>query len=143
MVKTPGDYPPSLPDRAGRYVSVIHKAIRAAVPKLKPDILHVMLGYGPFHYKHASGHEGDWFVVGLASQKNYVSRYICACDKNGYLAEKNKSRLRRSSRRPQLHTLQEARRLEFEGGDGVSQESRGVGAEAGRVFAGPVRNFSG
>lgn len=58
-----------------------------------PDILHVMLGYGPFHYKHASGHEGDWFVVGLASQKNYVSRYICACDKNGYLAEKNKSRL--------------------------------------------------
>ncbi|MGZ8450523.1 MAG: hypothetical protein ACXWZE_00375 [Candidatus Binatia bacterium] len=93
MVKTPGDYPPSLPEPRRKIVSVIHKAIRAALPKLMPDILHVMLGYGPFHYKHASGHEGDWFVVGLASQKNYVSRYICACDKNGYLAEKNKSRL--------------------------------------------------
>ncbi|MGZ8441927.1 MAG: hypothetical protein ACXW6K_00545 [Candidatus Binatia bacterium] len=82
-----------MPEPRRKIVSVIHKAIRAALPKLMPDILHVMLGYGPFHYKHASGHEGDWFVVGLASQKNYVSRYICACDKNGYLAEKNKSRL--------------------------------------------------
>ena len=52
-----------------------------------------MLGYGLYHYKYASGREGDWFVVGLASQKNYVSLDICACDKDGYLAENNQSRL--------------------------------------------------
>ncbi len=63
------------------------------MPKLKPHIIHGMLGYGLYHYKYASGREGDWFVVGLASQKNYVSLYIRAYDKDGYLAENNQSRL--------------------------------------------------
>ncbi len=51
------------------------------------------MGYGPYRYKYASSREGDWFVVCLASQKNYISLYICACDDNGYLVENNKERL--------------------------------------------------
>ena len=93
MVKTPSVYLGSLAAPRRKIPSAIHKAIRAAVPKLKPHIIHVMLGYGLYHYEYASGRDGDWFVVGLASQNNYVSLYICACDTDGYLAESNQSRL--------------------------------------------------
>ena len=63
------------------------------MPKFKLHIMHCMLGYGLYHYNYASGREGDWFVVVLASQKNYVSLSIYGCDKNGYFAEKIKNRL--------------------------------------------------
>lgn len=92
-IKTPSHYLASLAEPRRKVLTAIHKAIRAAAPKLKPHVMHGMLGYGQYHYKYASGREGDWFVVGLASQKNYISLYICACDKGGYLAEKNKGRL--------------------------------------------------
>lgn len=52
-----------------------------------------MLGYGPYHYKYASGREGDSAIVSLASQKNHISIYICATDGDEYIAEKNKARL--------------------------------------------------
>lgn len=67
--------------------------IKKAVPTLKPQFAYNMLGYGSFHYKSKSGREGDWPVVSLASQKNYISVYVC-CIKNGtYLAEANKDNL--------------------------------------------------
>jgi len=85
-----------------------------------------ILVYGLYHYKYASGREGDWFVVGLASQKNYVSLYTCACDKDGYLAENNQDRLGKASVGRSC-ILQGARRLELEGGAGAGQESRPIG----------------
>ena len=71
----------------------LHKAICKAAPKLKPHIAYGMIGYGNYHYKYASGREGDCPVVALASQKQYISLYICCCGKDGYLPEKNKKRL--------------------------------------------------
>ncbi|MFZ9683610.1 MAG: DUF1801 domain-containing protein [Cephaloticoccus sp.] len=52
-----------------------------------------MLGYGPFHYQYASGREGDSAVICLASQKHYISLYVCACTPAGYLTEVNQGRL--------------------------------------------------
>jgi hypothetical protein len=52
-----------------------------------------MLAYGRWHYKYGSGREGDWFRIGVASNKNYISLYICAGDKNGYIAEQYKDAL--------------------------------------------------
>jgi len=52
-----------------------------------------MLGDGAYHYKYASGREGDTAVVSLASQKNHISVYMCATEDDEYLAEKNKERL--------------------------------------------------
>ena len=52
-----------------------------------------MLAYGPWHYKYASGREGDWFRIGVASDKNYISLYICASDGDGYVAERYKAAL--------------------------------------------------
>lgn len=92
-IMTPQDYLEQLPEDRRKVVSALHREIRAAAPELKPHIAYGMLGYGPIHYRTRSGCEGDWFVVGLASQKNYLSLYICRCDGDGYLVEKNKSRL--------------------------------------------------
>ena len=92
-IETPEQYIANLPEPRRSALQAIHDAIRAAAPELEPHVAHGMLGYGPFHYKYASGREGDWFVVGLASQKNYISLYLCAAEPDGYLAEKNKHRL--------------------------------------------------
>lgn len=92
-IKTPADYLAHLPDDRKAALTALDRAIRKAVPKLKPVIVYGMLGYGPFHYKYASGREGDWVVIALASQKNYISLYLCACTPGGYLAEINKHRL--------------------------------------------------
>ena len=54
-----------------------------------------VIGYGSFHYRSKSGREGDWFPIGLANQKRYVSLYLCAADDDGYLAEANAERLGR------------------------------------------------
>jgi len=35
-----------------------------------------MLGFGEFHYRYASGHEGDTFVVGFAYRKTGISIYL-------------------------------------------------------------------
>ena len=76
----------------------VHAAIRKAVPKLTPEIMTGMgsspvIGYGKYHYKSASGREGDWFLIGLTAGKNYYSLHICAGDKDGYLVEQNAAKL--------------------------------------------------
>jgi len=35
-----------------------------------------MLGYGPFHYRYASGREGDTAKVSLASRRQHISLYV-------------------------------------------------------------------
>ncbi|MEZ5413996.1 MAG: DUF1801 domain-containing protein [Opitutaceae bacterium] len=92
-INTPADYLAQLPADRKAALTTLHRTIRRAVPKLKPVIVYGMLGYGPFHYRYASGREGDTAIICLASQKNYISLYLCACTPEGYLAELNKHRL--------------------------------------------------
>lgn len=35
-----------------------------------------VIGFGRFHYKSASGQEGDWFPVGFASRKAAITVYL-------------------------------------------------------------------
>jgi hypothetical protein len=35
-----------------------------------------VVGFGTFHYKSASGQEGDWFPVGFASRKAAITIYL-------------------------------------------------------------------
>jgi hypothetical protein len=37
-----------------------------------------LIGFGNYHYKYASGHEGDCFVAGFASRKTALTLYITA-----------------------------------------------------------------
>lgn len=91
--KTPEEYIKNLPDDRRATFETVHKAILKAIPKLKPRIIYGMIGYGKYHYKSKSGREGDWSLVLLANQKNYISLYVCAAEDGQYIAEKNKDRL--------------------------------------------------
>jgi Domain of unknown function (DU1801) len=46
-----------------------------------------IIGYGSYHYRGRSGAEGEWFVVGLAVQKNYLSLYVNAAEDGAYLGK--------------------------------------------------------
>ena len=35
-----------------------------------------MVGFGSYHYKYASGQEGDWMLVGFAPRKQNLTLYI-------------------------------------------------------------------
>ncbi len=67
--------------------------IQKTVPALKPNFLYNMLGYGEFDYLNYKKENIKWPVVALASQKNYVSLYVCALIDGRYLAEKYKDEL--------------------------------------------------
>lgn len=88
--KTPEEYIAMIEEPRKSDIQLLHDLIRKAVPEQKPYIISGMIGYGSFHYKTKSGREGDWFIIGLASQKNYISLHICASDGKQYVAEKYK-----------------------------------------------------
>lgn len=75
----------------------VDELIRESAPSLERTMVSGMamnmIGYGMFHYKSKSGREGDWPVLALANQKNYVSLYICALENGQYVAEKHKEEL--------------------------------------------------
>lgn len=75
----------------------LHKMIQEIAPDLKTSLYGSIIGYGNFHYKSKSGREGEWYVIGLASQKNYISLYICSTDGAQYLPEKYVDRLPKAS----------------------------------------------
>jgi uncharacterized protein YdhG (YjbR/CyaY superfamily) len=64
-------------------VRVLHDLIRSTVPELEPTMAFGILGYGTYHYRYASGREGDSTIVGLASNKRHLSLYVaCAAERD-------------------------------------------------------------
>lgn len=95
--KTPEEYIELVAEPRKTEIKRLYEFIKKVVPELKPLIIAGMIGFGTYHYKYASGREGDWTVIGLASQKNYISLYICLPDADGYVPEKYKSKLPNAS----------------------------------------------
>ncbi|HXE75243.1 MAG TPA: DUF1801 domain-containing protein [Candidatus Xenobia bacterium] len=91
--KTPKEYIESLPDPRRSEMKALHKLITRTAPALKPKLWGGTIGYGQFHYRYATGREGDWFVVGLANRKDGISFYSCLTDGKQYIAEKHKKDL--------------------------------------------------
>ena len=56
-----------------------------------------MLGYGPFHYRYASGREGDACKLSIASNASYISLYCFAADARGSVAARYVDRLPKAS----------------------------------------------
>jgi hypothetical protein len=56
-----------------------------------------MLGYGPFHYRYASGREGEACKLSIASNASYISLYCSAADDEGYVAPRYVDRLPKAS----------------------------------------------
>ncbi len=92
-VSSPAEYLAQLEEPRRTEVAALDALIRKTAPKLAPFVHSGMLAYGPYHYKYASGREGDWFHIGVASNKSYISLYICAVDEKGYIAERYKADL--------------------------------------------------
>lgn len=93
QASTPEQYLAELAEPRRSEFQRIHELVRETLPDLEPHMQSGMLGYGRYHYKYASGREGDWFRVGLASNKRYISLYICAADERGYVAERFRERM--------------------------------------------------
>jgi len=75
----------------------LHELIRATVPQLEPTKEYGTMGYGKYHYRYATGREGDSTVVSLASNKRYISLYVQASTPQGYVAERFADRLPKAS----------------------------------------------
>jgi hypothetical protein len=94
--KSPDEHIASLPDGVREDIAVLDGLI-AEVMAGEERVLwegvfwggttqHI-IGYGSYHYKGRSGAEGEWFKVGLAAQKNYLSVYVNAADGGESLAK--------------------------------------------------------
>jgi hypothetical protein len=92
-VSTQSEYIAKLEEPRKSEIAALDKLIRKLAPALEPFIHAGMLAYGPWHYKYPSGREGDWFRIGLASNKNYISLYVLATDGKSYVAERFKKAL--------------------------------------------------
>lgn len=92
-VTTPKQYLERLDEPRRTEVARLDAFVRKTVPRLRPFIHAGMLAYGPIKYRSKSGREGDWFKIGIASNKAAISLYACAADERGYVAERYKKAL--------------------------------------------------
>lgn len=91
--KNLNEYFESLPEERKKIMLFLDKLIRKTAPSLKPYFANNMPGYGNFLYKNYKKETIHWPIIALASQKNYISIYICAIDGKEYVAEKYKKEL--------------------------------------------------
>ena len=88
--KSPADYISQIDEPRKAEIVKLDKFIRKTLPKLERKMYHNIIGYGKMQYRTKAGVEGDWFLVGLASQKHYISVYVSGVEDDKYLAEKSK-----------------------------------------------------
>lgn len=63
------------------------KKLSGFPPKMWGDSI---VGFGNYHYKYASGREGDWFQVGFSPRKQNFSVYLMSCDAQKDLSDELK-----------------------------------------------------
>ncbi|SFB46432.1 protein of unknown function (DU1801) [Amycolatopsis marina] len=94
---TPEEYFDALDEPRRGELLRLHELIRAVAPRLTPTMEFGMPGYGTYHYRYASGREGDWVLVALASNKKHISLHVTAVVEGQYLAESYRDRLPKAS----------------------------------------------
>lgn len=69
---------------AKKVVELMH-----AISKEDPIMWSSIIGFGSYHYKYASGRQGDWMRLGLAARKDQLSLYgVIYYDHNTKLLDK-------------------------------------------------------
>jgi hypothetical protein len=68
-----------IPDAAKRADSDTLIALMSELTGEPPVLWGTMVGFGQYHYRYASGHEGDTFVIGFAPRKAAFSLYLTGC----------------------------------------------------------------
>jgi hypothetical protein len=82
---SPDEHIASLPDGVREDIASLDATIVDAMPGVERVVWEGkfwggtdqrIIGYGSYHYRGRSGAKGEWFIVGLAVQKNYLSLYV-------------------------------------------------------------------
>ena len=87
------EYLDMLPPERREVIEYLHTFIQKVAPSLKPHFAYNMLGYGSFKTRNYKKEPIEWPTISLASQKNYISLYVCAVQNGQYVAEKHKAEL--------------------------------------------------
>jgi hypothetical protein len=99
---TPAQHIAALPDGVRNDVATLDATIVRAMPGEERVLWEGrfwggsdqrIIGYGAYTYVGRSGASGEWFVVGLAVQKNYLSLYVNAAEDGTYLGKRYAPRL--------------------------------------------------
>jgi hypothetical protein len=92
---TPTAFLAALTEPRRSELKALHAAIRKAAPRLKPYVAYsgTMLGFGRYHYRYATGREGDCPIVAISSRAQYISLYVSGCRKGRPIAEAAKPKL--------------------------------------------------
>lgn len=86
---TPDEFIASLPDAVRDDIATLDRVIADAFAgeervlwegEMWGGTSQRIIGYGAYRYTARGGDELDWFVVGLAPQKNYLSLYVNAAE---------------------------------------------------------------
>lgn len=56
-------------------IVALMQSITSEPPQMWGDSI---VGFGSYHYKYATGREGDWFLTGFAARKQSLTLYIMA-----------------------------------------------------------------
>lgn len=91
--KSVKEYMQALPHERREPVEFLHAFLQKTAPKLTPHFAYNMLGYGSFPCTNYKKELIEWPIIALASQKNYISLYVCAVVDGKYIAESHKKDL--------------------------------------------------
>ena len=61
-----------------RECQTLNKLLRRITEKPPKMWGESIVGYGSYHYKYASGREGDWFIAGFSPRKQNLTIYVMA-----------------------------------------------------------------
>ncbi len=85
-------------------MKTLNRLIKDTLPSMKPWFSYNMLSFGVFDYTNYKKEQIKWPVIAKASQKNYMSIYVCALDhiqdNSQYVAEKYADKLYASGVKP-------------------------------------------
>lgn len=91
----------ALPEPRRSRMQHLHDLLLEALPTAEVrlwDYSGPLIAYGIYPYSNSKGPAGDWFAVGLANRKAYISLYSMATRDGRYLVEAMRDRFR--ARRP-------------------------------------------
>lgn len=81
---TPEEYIAALDEPRRSQIQALFDLVRESAPSLEPFMIAGKIGFGRFNYKGKSKScEGEWFKLGLASNKTALAFYSCAAGPEG------------------------------------------------------------
>lgn len=102
---SPDEFISGLPDGVRDDIETLDRLITDAMPGATRTLWEgvfwggteqSIIGYGDYQYERSGKDIVQWFVVGLAAQKNHLSLYVNAADDTGYLVARYGGKLGRA-----------------------------------------------